>query len=154
MLKSPIKYINPVLAEVPKEEQPEVQKEEKEEEVKESEIQIIQFVDEQGNPMVGAVVAIEGREYVTDGRGEIVVKDFNKNKIYKIDIEYKGMKYTEEILGTRENFNRVVVDISEEGVKGFDWKIPVYIFLGVILVLILFFLLSKDKKEAQQGPLD
>jgi len=152
VVKPPIIYINPVIAEEVTEEEQEVQEEEKEEEreeVKEVGIQVLQFVDGKGNPMVGAVVVMDGKEYVTDVNGEIKVKNFDKNKTYKVEIEYKGVKYTEEVLGTRDNFNTIVVDTSNNEVKGFDWKVLIYVFSGLLLLLILFLLLSRDKKEQQ-----
>jgi len=156
VVKSPIKYTNPVVAaEVPKEEQPEVQEEEKveeeKEEVKESGIKIIQFVDEQGNPMVGAVVVMDGREYVTDGRGEIGVKDFNKNKTYKVDIEYKGIKYTEEVLGSIYPNDKTIIRVAREEVesKGFDWKyVLIFGSIGLLLLSILI-IFSKKKEETE-----
>ncbi len=109
--------------------------------------QIIQFLNPAGNPTVGAKVEINGREYITDNSGKIVVLGLEAGKNYKVKIEHNGQIYQSEVLGAMSTNKEIVVKVSEGEVKEFNWRTPLYIFLGLILLLITFLLLFRDHKK-------
>lgn len=122
-----------------------------EEEENNGNIQTLQFTDKDGNPLVNALVTIEGVEYFTDSKGEIQVVGLEKDKNYKVKIEHNGVKYTSEVLGASGVDGSIKVTISEGDISnGIEWKkILIYGGGGLLFIffLILIFRRRKDKEE-------
>ncbi len=125
--------------------------EEPKEEESNGDIQILQFTDKEGNPLVSALVIIEGTEYYTDSNGEIKVLGLENGKKYKVKVEIDGVKYTSEVLGASGVDGSIKVTISEQDTSnGIDWKkILIYGGSGLLFIffLILIFRRRKDKEE-------
>lgn len=109
-----------------------------------SNIQLLQFLDKDGNPMVGALVKIDGVEYYTDSKGEIRVVGLEEGKKYKAKIEYNGEKYETEVLGEESTDGSIKVSITEEDILDTDWKkILIYGGMGFVVLIILIYILRK-----------
>ncbi len=121
--------------------------EEKEKETPQSNIQILQFLNEDGNPMVGALVKIDGVEYYTDSKGEIRVVGLEEGKKYKVKIEYNGEKYETEVLGEESTEGSIQVRVTQADIiKGMDWK-KILIYGGISLVVIFLLIILRKKRK-------
>lgn len=98
----------------------------------------IRIVDKKGNPLVGTEVIVEGKKYITDSNGEIVIRDLEKGE-YSLKIKYDGKEYSEDVvLGDSDE----VIDITVSDRKEFPW----WVVLAGGFVLILIFVYRKLQK--------
>lgn len=127
----------------------------KEEKKPTSSIQLLQFLDKEGNPMVGALVNINNIEYYTDSKGEIQVVGLKNEKKYKVKIEYEGVKYETEVLGASDSQESMVVNITDEDIsKGVDLKrILIFSGIGFVILLSVIILFKKARKGKQSNML-
>ncbi|MDD3474567.1 MAG: GLUG motif-containing protein [Candidatus Dojkabacteria bacterium] len=118
-----------------------------EEEQEETEIQIITFTDEDGNPLSGAEIEIDGKTYTTNENGEIEV-DILSEGIHTARITYNGETYTKDILATKSAHIEIVVEVQE---KATNWKTIIIISSAVLLFIILLIIFFKRKREEEQN---
>lgn len=147
-------FNNDVEETIPSEEEVEpIIEEEKEQEPKEEQtqeegaIQTLQFLNKDGNPLVNAYITIEGTEYFTDSSGEIKVVGLDKNKNYKVKIEYNGVKYESEVLGKMDTVHTTIVNVTDNDiVKTTNWKnILLYAGICILALVIIIFFTKKAK---------
>lgn len=123
-------YIPPLEEEVEEDEVEEIVVEEKDEE--ESFGYRIRIVDNKGNVLAGAKVIIEGREYLTDENGEVVIQDFEEGE-YIIKVIYDGKEYEESlILGEDDKVQEIIVEDS----KKFPWWVVIVLSSVIVLAFV------------------
>jgi hypothetical protein len=127
------------------EQEDEIQEEitESEEEIDTRGIKMIRFSDEDGNPLVGAQVTIDGKTYTTNSNGEILAEGIT-DQIYTVTIKYKNKEYTQEILVTQDAQTDVIIELDNINI---DWiKILLYVGAGILVILIITFISQKRQK--------
>ena len=110
-------------------------------------IQLLRFVDEKGNPLENAIVEINERKYYTNNKGEIEVSGLEKHKTYKTKIEYKGVIYNKDILG--EDDEQVIKLTNEYTLKNTSLN-KILLYSGTILLAILGLVLISRRKTAKK----
>jgi hypothetical protein len=121
--------------------------EDDEDQEEEKEIQTITFTDENGDPLSGAEIEIEGETYTTNERGEIET-DILSEGIHTAKITYNGKTYTAEILATKTAHIEIVVAVENNSI---NWK-TILIISGIALIfLILLIIFFKRKKEEEEN---
>jgi uncharacterized delta-60 repeat protein len=119
----------------------------------------VKLFNENGTPIAGARVEIDGKTYITDSKGAIKISNFNETKKHIAKISYNGKSYSEEILGVEEDLRKIVIDTvedvkdesTEEVEKG---NIPWYYYVGfsVLLSVIVVIVLGRKKKNGVNKP--
>jgi hypothetical protein len=133
-------YIPPLEEEVEEDEVEEIVVEEKDDE-KSVEYRI-RIVDNKGNVLAGAKVIIEGREYLTDENGEVVIQDFEKGE-YIIRVIYDGKEYEQSlVLGKEDEVHEIIVENSK--------KFPWWVVIVLSSVIVLSFLYKGINKSESQ----
>ncbi len=121
----------------------------------------IKILNENGTPVVGARVEIDGKTYISDSKGAIVIANFNAVKKYIAKVTYNGKAYSEEILGIKED-NKTVIINTKEDVKNENVNeeipnknIPWYYYVGasVLLSFVLVLVLGKKNRVSSQEEL-
>jgi uncharacterized delta-60 repeat protein len=120
----------------------------------------IKILNENGTPIIGARVEIDGETYITSSSGTIKITNFNAVKKYIAKVAYNGKVYSEEILGVEED-NKTVVINTKEDVKNENTNeevqnknIPWYYYVGfsVLLSVIVVIVLGRKKKNGVNKP--
>lgn len=115
--------------------------------------QLVRVLDKNGKPMVKASVEIDGYFYITDQRGEFQTEALKYDRSYKIKVEYKGVKFEADVLGTSESQEIIEVVLSRDSIL--DKIDPKYLYLLLLLILlslltVLWVLLRRRKKKEKE----
>jgi len=101
---------------------------------------VFRFVDQNGLPMVNAVITIDGEEYIADSNGEITLENVGEVRTYTAKITYNGKTYTEEILGVSNGEEEIVIDtgeVQEDVAVVEDNKTSIWIYIIPTLVILV-----------------
>ena len=104
-------------------------------------IQVVRFLDDKGNPLENAVVEINEKKYYTNDKGEIEVSGLEKGKVYETKVEHNGVIYKKEVLGAEDE---QIVELKT------DYPLnKILLYSGGILFLIIGIILISHSKKTK-----
>lgn len=106
------------------------------------------ITDQQGMPLVNAIVQISNREYITNEKG-IITTTSQLTKGNKITIIYQGKSYETEVLGEESGELKAIVEIIPQTKR----NITIFIFLLLlIIIMILIWVMRRYRQKEQTLP--
>lgn len=95
----------------------------------------LRILDQDGNPLKGALVKILGNEYYTNSEGIVFISGLNEDTRYSISITVLNQQYEKEILGIEEED---IVLVIQEGLEEPERNIlPLWIALSLIIFVLI-----------------
>lgn len=115
--------------------------------------QIIVFIDQNGKPLVNALVEINGKKYYTNNDGEIQAIDLVNGSSYKVLVTFNGKTFESKVLGSKDEKNNVIIKIEEPTKRTTDTEkfkrsyINCKCIISIIVFIILIILLMVLKRR-------